>query len=103
MKKITDDQLKKITDQQQKLSRLLNNIGVIEIQKHNIASEVKILSNDIEQTKKELEEEYGSVNINLETGEIIIPEAVPNPITEEELNIDWGEKVSHKYMWEKKK
>ena len=69
MKKITDDQLKKITDQQQQLSRLLNNIGVLEIQKHNIASEVKILSNDIEQTKKELEEEYGSVNINLKTGE----------------------------------
>jgi len=70
MKKITDDQLKKITEQQQKLSRLLNNIGVLEIQKHNIASEVKILSNDIEETKKELEEEYGSVNVNLETGEI---------------------------------
>ena len=69
MKKITDDQLKKITDQQQQLSRLLNNIGVIEIQKHNIASEVKILSNDIEQTKKELEEEYGSINIDLKTGE----------------------------------
>ena len=69
MKKITDDQLKKITDQQQQLSRLLNNIGVIEIQKHNIASEVKILSNDIEQTKKELEEDYGSVNIDLKTGE----------------------------------
>ena len=69
MKKINDDQLKKITDQQQQLSRLLNNIGVIEIQKHNIASEVKILSNDIEQTKKELEEEYGSVNIDLKTGE----------------------------------
>tara|TARA_Y100000361_G_C11047814_1_gene283498 strand:- start:522 stop:761 length:240 start_codon:yes stop_codon:yes gene_type:complete len=69
MKKITDDQLKKITDQQQQLSRLLNNIGVLEIQKHNIASEVKILSNNIEQTKKELEEEYGSVNIDLKTGE----------------------------------
>ena len=69
MKKITDDQLKKITDQQQQLSRLLNNIGVLEIQKHNIASEVKIISNDIEQTKKELEEEYGSVNIDLKTGE----------------------------------
>ena len=64
------DQLKKITDQQKQLSRLLNNIGVLEIQKHNIASEVKILSNDIEQTKKELEEEYGSVNIDLETGVI---------------------------------
>ena len=61
--------MKKITDQQQQLSRLLNNIGVLEIQKHNIASEVKILSNDIEQTKKELEEEYGSVNIDLKTGE----------------------------------
>ena len=30
---------------------------MLEIQKHNIASEVKILSGDIEQTKKELEED----------------------------------------------
>ena len=43
---------------------------MLEIQKHTVASEVKILSNDIEQTKKELEEEYGSVNIDLQTGEI---------------------------------
>ena len=70
MKKIRDIQLKKITDQQQKLSRLLNNIGVLEIQKHNLASDVRTLSNEIETTKKELEEEYGQVNINLETGEI---------------------------------
>ena len=70
MKKIRDIQLKKITDQQQKLSRLLNNIGVLEIQKHNLASDVRTLSNEIETTKKELEEEYGRVNINLETGEI---------------------------------
>jgi len=70
MKKIRDIQLQKITDQQQKLSRLLNNIGVLEIQKHNLASDVRTLSNEIETTKKELEEEYGRVNINLETGEI---------------------------------
>ena len=69
MKKIRDIQLKKITDQQQKLSRLLNNIGVLEIRKHNLASDVRTLSNEIETTKKELEEEYGQVNINLETGE----------------------------------
>ena len=38
MKKIRDIQLKKITDQQQKLSRLLNNIGVLEIQKQSTSN-----------------------------------------------------------------
>jgi len=70
VKKITDDQLKKVSDQQNKLTQLLTNIGVLEVQKRNLTSNVKILSEEIEQTKKELEEEYGSVNINLQDGTI---------------------------------
>ena len=70
VKKITDDQLKKITDQQNKLAQLLTNVGVLEVQKRNLTSDIKKLSEEIEQTKKELEEEYGAVNINLQNGTI---------------------------------
>lgn len=68
VKKITDHQLKKVTDQQKKLNDILTNIGVLEVQKHNLAQEVKNISKEIEKTKSELEEEYGRVNINLADG-----------------------------------
>ena len=68
VKKITDHQLKKVTDQQKKLNDILTNIGVLEVQKHNLAQQVKNISEEIEKTKSELEEEYGRVNINLADG-----------------------------------
>ena len=68
VKKITDHQLKKVTDQQKKLNDILTNIGVLEVQKYNLAQEVKNISKEIEKTKSELEEEYGKVNINLADG-----------------------------------
>ncbi len=68
VKKITDHQLKKVTDQQKRLNDVLTNIGVLEVQKHNLAQQVKNISEEIEKTKSELEEEYGRVNINLADG-----------------------------------
>tara|TARA_R100001015_G_C4476549_1_gene58432 strand:+ start:76 stop:324 length:249 start_codon:yes stop_codon:yes gene_type:complete len=68
VKKITDHQLKKVTDQQKRLNDVLTNIGVLEVQKHNLAQQVKNISEEIEKTKLELEEEYGKVNINLANG-----------------------------------
>ena len=70
VKKITDHQLKKVNDQQSKLTQLLSNIGVLEVQKQNLASDIKKLGEEIEQTKKGLEEEYGTVNIDLSSGVI---------------------------------
>ena len=70
MKKIRDIQLKKITDQQRRLNQALIQIGIRQIDIQNLASRVEEISQEIETTKKELEEEYGQVNINLETGEI---------------------------------
>ena len=77
VKKITDHQLKKVTDQQKRLNDVLTNIGVLEVQKHNLAQQVKNISEEIEKTKSELEEEYGKVNINLADGtyEEIVEEA----------------------------
>jgi predicted RNA-binding protein with PIN domain len=68
MAKIKEEQLKAVTEQQQKLTTVLSQIGVLEIQKLNLAQEVKNLEGEIEKTKKELEEEYGKVSINLSDG-----------------------------------
>ncbi len=38
------------------------------MQKHNVTSAIKLLSDEIEKTKSELEEEYGSINIDLKDG-----------------------------------
>tara|TARA_B100000900_G_C20530770_1_gene696220 strand:- start:880 stop:1125 length:246 start_codon:yes stop_codon:yes gene_type:complete len=68
MAKIKEEQLKVVTEQQQKLTTVLSQMGVLEIQKLNLAQEVKNLEGEIEKTKKELEEEYGKVSINLADG-----------------------------------
>lgn len=68
MAKIKEEQLKAVTEQQQKLTTVLSQMGVLEIQKLNLAQEVKNLEGEVEKTKKELEEEYGKVSINLSDG-----------------------------------
>jgi|TARA_B110000259_G_scaffold175048_1_gene209909 hypothetical protein len=65
---ITKEQLKTVNDQQSKLSELLRTLGVLDVQKMNIHDKVKEVSTQIEVTKKELEDEYGQVNIDLTDG-----------------------------------
>ena len=66
--KITDEQLKLLQEQQGKLNEVLRTIGVLETQKSNVLKEVESISKQVEATKKELEEEYGQININLNDG-----------------------------------
>ena len=65
---ITEDQLKTVKEQQSKLSEALRSIGILEVQKQNLAGKVQEVSKEIEATKKELEDEYGQVNIDLTDG-----------------------------------
>lgn len=69
MAKIKNDQLTKVREQQTKLNELLNQIGYLEAQKHGLLHEFAKVNKEVEDYKKELEAEYGQVNINLETGE----------------------------------
>jgi hypothetical protein len=69
MSKITDEQLEKLHKQQTALNSLLNKIGIVESNKHALLHDLAGLNKDVEEFKLELEEEYGSININLETGE----------------------------------
>ena len=66
--KIKEDQLATIKEQQIKLNELLNQIGVLEANKHGLLHELAGVNKDIEDYKSVLEKEYGAININLEDG-----------------------------------
>ena len=68
IKKITEEQLEKVNKQQAELSELLRSLGVLDVQKHNIRQKINDISKVVEETKQELEEQYGKVNINLSDG-----------------------------------
>jgi hypothetical protein len=68
MSKITEEQLKKINEDQDNLIKLVNQIGLIETQKHGLLHEVAGVNRKVEEFKSELEKEYGPINIDLETG-----------------------------------
>ena len=66
--KITDEQLEVITNHQKDLNKSLTNIGYVETQKHSLLHEYAGIVDDIEKYKKELEDIYGAININIEDG-----------------------------------
>jgi len=69
MQKIREDQLKKVVKQQNELSTILGQIGTLESQKHSLLHKIADVNQKVEEYKAELEEEYGVISINLETGE----------------------------------
>ena len=66
--KIKEDQLKKIQEQQATVTKILNEVGYLEANKHGLLHELAGVNQDIEDFKGELEKEYGAININLEDG-----------------------------------
>ena len=72
--KIKEEELKLIQEQQKSLSELINNIGVLETQKHGLLHEIAGVNKKVEDYKEVLEAEYGAINISLETGEYTVIE-----------------------------
>jgi len=66
---ITAEELELIKKQQAELNNAVANIGVLETQKHSLLHQVADMNGKLEETKKALEDKYGSISINLETGE----------------------------------
>ena len=66
--KIKEEELKLIKEQQQNLSKFVNEIGVIETQKHGLLHELAVVNKDIKDYKEVLESQYGPINIDLEDG-----------------------------------
>ena len=67
-KSITAEELKQVKEQQSELGTVVNQIGQLEASKHAMLHKIAGINESIEETKKELETKYGSVNINLEDG-----------------------------------
>lgn len=65
---ITAEELKQIKDQQTELGQAVNQIGQLEANKHALLHKIAGINEGIEDTKKQLEEKYGSINIDLKTG-----------------------------------
>ena len=66
---ISKEQLEKLNGLQQAISGNLTRIGAIECDKQKLILQVDNLNSDLEELKLELEKEYGSVTIDLATGE----------------------------------
>jgi hypothetical protein len=65
---ITKDELEKITGIQTELQSYLANIGVLEVQKAKAIYQVNMLEKDMDEVKKDVEANYGAININLSDG-----------------------------------
>jgi hypothetical protein len=68
-KKITKKELEEVTVLKKNLDGVITNIGVLETQKHALLHKVAEVNEKLANNKKELEDKYGSINIDLETGE----------------------------------
>ena len=68
MNKITEEELKTIQDQQDKVNQILNRVGYLESQKHGLLHELAAVNKEIEDFKAVLEKEYGAVNISIADG-----------------------------------
>ena len=68
MSKISKEELKDLQEQQGKLNAIKHDLGLLQTQQHSL---LHMYAEDIakqEETKKELEEKYGKINIDLKDG-----------------------------------
>ena len=79
-KKITEKELNSIYEVQNALNKVVNQIGLIEAEKHGLLHQVAGLNQDQEKIKKELEDKYGSINIDLNDGSYKV---IEDEVTEE--------------------
>jgi len=68
VKKITEEELKKVITFQNELAKAIQDVGILEAEKHAVLHRVAGLNQDQGKLKQELEEKYGSVSINLQDG-----------------------------------
>lgn len=68
VKKISEEHLKEIQDNQAKMVKLINNIGGLEAQKQDYLNQVPAVRKEMDEIRVKLEEVYGPVNININDG-----------------------------------
>ena len=75
VKKITDEELKSVQEKVNNINQAQMQVGGLEVQKASALEAIKVSQMDLQIIQKELEEKYGKVTVNLQTGAITeIPE-----------------------------
>ena len=77
---ITEAQLERLQKQQNEIHQILTNVGALEAQKHGLLHGLADLNRELDEFKKELEEEYGQVNIDLTDGSYTAIENEDKPV-----------------------
>jgi len=67
--KVTKAELEKIQQQQNKVNSILIELGYLDSKKHSLLHELADANVIVDETKKELQDKYGHIDINLTTGE----------------------------------
>ena len=67
---ITDEQLKNVQTTVNGINRAQMEIGKLESQKHQMLHQINNIQEELGKLQAELEKEYGTVDINIQTGEI---------------------------------
>ena len=70
VKKITDEELKELQDQVNRINSAQLRLGGIESQKHTLVHGINAIQKEVQDMQVKLEEKYGKVSINITTGEI---------------------------------
>jgi len=70
VKKLTKEELETLRQAVNTVNALTNQLGQMEIAKANAINQVKDAQAKVQEEQKTLEEKYGSVTIDLNTGEI---------------------------------
>jgi len=67
---ITEEQLKSVQETVNNINRSQMEIGKVETKKHALLHGVNVLQEELGKIQAELEKDYGTVDINIQTGEI---------------------------------
>ena len=76
--KITEEQLEELQGYVGKLNNAANQIGNLEMQKHQLQHAAAEINNDLNKFQQKLKEKYGDIQINIQDGTF-------KPIEEEEV------------------
>jgi len=68
MTKISEVQLKELQEQEQSKGKIINELGAMQIKTHSLNHLYSEVMEKQGETKKEIEDTYGKVNINLQDG-----------------------------------
>tara|TARA_R100001591_G_scaffold2622_1_gene6567 strand:+ start:1407 stop:1667 length:261 start_codon:yes stop_codon:yes gene_type:complete len=80
--KITEEELKSLQELVAKLNTASNQLGNIEMQKHQLLHASQALQSDMAEMQKALEETYGKVSVNMQDGTY---QEIPEDVQPEEV------------------